>query len=162
MLWEPPLDLAELEAQKGVVTWTGDALDHDLVVHGWSKLEIWAVSDCEDTDWHVKLADVDATGRALLVACGCLRASHGADPRKPTPIVPGTAVRYSIELAPAFHTFRARHQLRVVLASSEFPWFARNLNTFGPIADQCEPRIAVNTVLHGVEHPSSLVLYVEP
>lgn len=162
MPWEPPLDLAELEAQEGVVSWTGEALDQDLTVHGWGALDLWATSDCEDTDWHVKLADVGPEGQALCVAWGCLRASHGADPSSPQPLVPGRPQRFSVELTPAFHTFKAGHRLRVVLASSEFPWFARNLNGFGPIAQQAEPKTALNTVLHGAEHPSRLRLAVEP
>jgi uncharacterized protein len=159
--WEPPLDLGELEAQPGVVSWTGEALDADLTVRGWGALDLWAASDCEDTDWHVKLADVDPDGRASCVAWGCLRASYGADPSDPQPLVPGEASRFSIELTPAFHTFKAGHRLRVVLASSEFPWFARNLNSFGPIVEQAEARTASNTVLHGSAHPSSLRLTVE-
>jgi uncharacterized protein len=161
MPWEPPLDLAELEAQEGVLSWTGDSLGRDLTVRGWGTLDLWAVTDGEDTDWHVKLADVDENGRGLCVAWGCLRASYGADPRSPAPVTPGEPTRYRIELTPSFHTFRAGHRLRLLVASSEFPWFARNLNQFGPIANQSAPRVALNRVLHGVESPSSLCLPVE-
>jgi putative CocE/NonD family hydrolase len=158
---EPPLDLAGLEAQAGVVTWTSDVLAEDLAVHGWGELELWAATDREDTEWHAKIADVDPSGRSLWVGWGCLRASHADDPGAPAPVTPGDVRRYAVELTPTFHTFKAGHRLRVVLASSEFPWFARNLNTFGPIATQREPRVATNTVHVGRAHPSSLLLRVE-
>ncbi|MBS1677953.1 MAG: CocE/NonD family hydrolase [Actinobacteria bacterium] len=158
---EPNLDLAELEAQDGVIGWTGDSLDTDLTVRGWGELELWAATDREDTEWYVKLADVDPDGRALWVGWGCLRASFSPDPRNPAPVVPGEPRRYAIELAPTFHTFKAGHRLRILLASSEYPWFARNLNRFEPIARQSDPLVATNTAFHGAARPSRLRLRVE-
>lgn len=158
---EPPLDLTEFAVQEGVVSWTSEPLAEDLRVHGWGELELWAASDCDDTEWHVKVADVDPDGLPLWVAWGCLRASHADDPANPAPLTPGEARRYAIELTPTFHTFKTGHQLRLFLASSDFPWFARNLNTFGPIAKQAEPRVATNTVFFGSARPSALRLRVE-
>ncbi|HET7119753.1 MAG TPA: CocE/NonD family hydrolase [Solirubrobacterales bacterium] len=159
--WEPPLDLAELEAQDGVLAWSSEPLAEPLTVHGWGEVELHAASDREDTEWHLKLADVDPDGRSLFVAWGCLRASYGKDETAPEAIVPGEVRRYSIELTPAFHTFQPGHRLRLVLASSEYPWFARNLNRFEPIAKQSEPLVATNTVHRGAAHPSCLRLPVE-
>jgi uncharacterized protein len=159
--WEPPLDLRELESQAGVVTWSSAPLEHGVTVHGWGELELFASTDCEDTEWHVKLADVDPDGRSLCVAWGCLRASHAKGLEARTPVVPGEVARYAIELSPAFHTFKRGHRVRVVLASSDFPWFARNLNQPGPIARQSEPRVATNTVHRGAARPSCLRIPVE-
>jgi putative CocE/NonD family hydrolase len=159
--WELPLELGGLEAQDGVVTWTSEPLDEPLTVHGWGEVELHAATDGDDTDWHLKLADVDPAGISLCVTWGCLRASHGDDPSTPAPLTPGEAKRYAVELCPAFHTFLPGHRLRFVLASSEFPYFARNLNRFGPIADQDDPRTARNSVFHGAARPSRLRLKVE-
>ena len=158
---EPPLDLSELEAQPGVLTWTSKTLAADLTVHGWGELELWAASDCDDTEWHVKVSDVEEDGRSLWVGWGCLRASYGNDSTEPAAIEPGEPQRYAIELTPAFHTFKAGHRVRVILASSEFPWYARNLNRFEPIAEQKDPRVANNTVFHGGGRASRLRLQVE-
>ncbi len=157
----PPIDLGELESQEGVVTWTSAPLERDLTVHGWSELELWAATDGEDTEWHAKVGDVAPDGRSLCVTWGCLRASYGDDAGNPAPLTPGEAKRYSIELVPAFHTIRAGHRVRLVLASADFPWFARNMNRFGPIAKQDDPRVAANTVFHGAARPSRLRLRVE-
>ncbi|MFN8215303.1 MAG: CocE/NonD family hydrolase [Solirubrobacterales bacterium] len=160
-IWEPTLDLAVLEAQAGVLAWSSEPLAEPLTVHGWGEVELWAESDREDTELHVKLADVGADGRALQVAWGCLRASHAEDPTSPAAIAPGEVRGYAIELTPAFHTFEAGHRLRLLLAGSEYPWFARNLNRFEPVALQAEPLVATNTVHSGAEHPSRLRLRVE-
>ncbi|WP_026877118.1 CocE/NonD family hydrolase [Jiangella gansuensis] len=158
---EPDLDLAELEAQPGVVSWTSAPFDDPVTIRGWGEAELWASTDGEDTEWHVKLADVDERGRALCVAWGCLRASHRIDLAAPEAVTPGAVERYSIELTPMFHTIRPGHRIRMVLASSEFPWFARNLNTFEPIATQAEPRVAHNSVFHGGDRPSRIRLEIE-
>jgi putative CocE/NonD family hydrolase len=159
--WEPPLDLGALESQDGVVCWTSEPLAQPLTVHGWGRLEVFAQTDGEDTDWHVKLADVNPDGRSSQVGWGCLRASYAADPQAPAPVAPGAVLPYSIELTPAFHTFAAGHRIRVVLASADWPWFARSLNRPGPIASQADPRVATNVVHHGTTHPSRVRLRVE-
>jgi uncharacterized protein len=159
--WELPLHLGDLEAQSGVISWTSPPLENDLTVRGWGAIDLWAATDGDDTEWHAKLADVDLEGSSVLVAWGCLRASYGEDATDPRPVVPGEAREYSIELTPSFRTFRAGHRIRVILASSEFPWFARNMNRFGPLAIQSEPRIARNSVFFGKKRPSRLRLQVE-
>jgi uncharacterized protein len=158
---EAELDLADLEAQSGVVTWTGEPASEPMTIRGWGEVEMWAATDAEDTEWHVKLADVDPDGRALAISWGCLRASHRDDLANPRPVTPGSVQRYSIELMPTFHTVERGHRLRLVVASSDYPWFARNLNTFEPIAEQSQPRVAHNTIHHGAAHPSRVVLTIE-
>jgi putative CocE/NonD family hydrolase len=160
--WEPPLDLRELESHDGVLSWTTAPLEEPVTVRGWSGVELWVTTDRDDTEFHVKLADVDPDGRSLCVGWGCLRASHGADISSPRAVTPGEAVRYEIEITPAFHTFKAGNRIRLVLAGAEFPWFARNLNRFEPIAVQKDPLVATNTVHHGAARPSALRLPVEP
>ena len=158
---EPDLDLATLEVQPGVVSWTSSALERAVTIAGWAQVRLHAATDGDDTEWHVKLADVDEAGRALCIGWGCLRASHGHDLRTPRAVMPGAVEEYAIEVTPMFHTIEPGHRLRLVLASSEFPWFARNLNTFEPIADQEVPRTARNTVHFGPATPSRVVLRVE-
>jgi putative CocE/NonD family hydrolase len=158
---EPPLDLGDFEAQDGVVGWTGEPLAEDVTVRGWGEFELWAASDREDTEWYAKLADVDPEGRALWVGWGCLRASFGEDPRHPAALTPGEPRRYGIEMTPTFHTFKAGHRFRVLVSSSEFPWFARNMNRFEPLKQQSDPLVATNTVFHGGAMASCLHLEVE-
>jgi putative CocE/NonD family hydrolase len=160
-IWEPPLQLNDLESQPGVVSWTSDEVADSFTVHGWSSVELWAATDGDDTDWHVKLADVAPDGTAICVAWGCLKASHGRDAAHPAPVVPGNVERYQIELTPAFHSFQPGHRIRLVVAGADYPWFARNLNRFGPIGTLDQPRVAVNTIHFGPASPSALRLRVE-
>ena len=156
-----PIVMNEIEARPDVVTYTSATLGQPLTVSGWPHLEFWASSDRDDTEWHVKLTDVDPDGRSVKVCQGCLRASYRDSLEHPTPLTPGEPQRFRVELWPVHHTFLPGHRIRVSITSSDFPWFARSLNQFGPMKDQSEPLVAVNTIHHGGEFPSRMVLPVE-
>lgn len=155
------LDMTAIEARPDVITYTSEPLDETIVVSGWPHLELWASSDRDDTEWHVKLTDVDEAGRSIKVCQGCLRASYRDSLTNPTPLNPGEPARCLVELWPVHHAFLPGHRLRVSVTSSDFPWFARSLNQFGPLKDQDEPLVAVNTVHHGGPYPSRIILPVE-
>ena len=160
-LEDPPLDQTANEARPDVLTYTGEELDAPVTVSGWAWLDLFASSDCDDTDWHVKVTDVAPDGRSAKVTQGCLRASYRDGLSQPTPLSPNLPYRFRVELWPTHHVFLPGHRIRVSVTSSDFPWFARNLNRFGPIAQQSRPRVARNTVHHADGTPSCLVLPVE-
>jgi uncharacterized protein len=160
-LEDVPLEQTDNERREDVLTYTSDALREPLVISGWAHLEMTADSDCDDTDWHVKITDVHPDGRSFKVTQGCLRASYRDSLSEPTPLEPGVPTPFRVELWPTHHSFQAGHRIRVSVTSSDFPWFARSLNAFGPIGPQSDPRKARNTVHHGGDTPSRLVLPVE-
>lgn len=156
-----PLDQTAVEQRDDVLCFTGEPLDGELVISGWPRLELFASSDCDDTDWHVKVTDVDPSGRSLRLTQGCLRAACRNSLEFLEPLDPGQTYHFSIELWPAHHVVKKGHSIRVAVTSSDFPWFARSLNQFGPVHLQSEPKVAINTVRFGGEFTSRLVLPVE-
>ena len=152
--------MSAIEARHDVLTYTSDALTEPLEISGWAHLELFAASDCDDTEWHVKITDVGPDGRSLKVCQGCLRASYRDSLEHPTPLTPGEVHRFEVELWPVHHVFLPGHRVRVLITSSDFPWFARSLNRFGPLKDQADPRVATNTIHHDPAHPSRLRLPV--
>lgn len=156
-----PLVMNEVEARPDVLSYTSAPLAAAVTVSGWPVLELWASSDRDDTEWHVKLTDVDAEGRSIKVCQGCLRASYRDSLEEPTPLAPGTPTRFQVELWPVQHQFLPGHRIRVTITSSDFPWFARSLNQSGPLKDQREPLVATNTLHHGGEYRSRVLLPVE-
>jgi len=58
--------------------------------------------------------------------------------------------------------FPVGHQIRLDIASSNFPTFGRNLNTGGKNFDETRWVVARNTVHHGPRHRSHLILPVIP
>lgn len=156
-----PIDMTEIETRPDVVTYSSEPLAETLVVSGWPHLELWASSDRDDTEWHVKLTDVDENGRSIKVCQGCLRASYRDSLEHPAPLTPGEPHRFDVELWPVHHAFLPAHRVRVSITSSDFPWFARSLNQFGPLKNQAEPLVAINTMHQGGSYPSRVILPVE-
>ncbi|MFZ0216479.1 MAG: CocE/NonD family hydrolase [Candidatus Dormiibacterota bacterium] len=147
-LEDVPLDQTAVEGRPDVLTYTSAPLERELVISGWPHLHLRAATDGDDTDWHVKLTDVDEAGISRKVTQGCLRAACRSSLERPSPVTPGAALDYDIELWPTHHAFLPGHRLRVSVTSSDFPWFARHLNRFHAIASAADPRVALNTVLH--------------
>lgn len=158
----PPLDQSEVEARPDVISYTSEPLTSTLTISGWPHLDLFASSDCDDTDWHVKITDVTPDGRSLKVTQGCLRASYRDSQEHPEPLTPGKVERFDIELWPIHHAFLPGHRIRVTIASADFPWFARSMNRFGPIKSLGEPRTATNTIHQGSAAPSRIRLPVAP
>jgi putative CocE/NonD family hydrolase len=156
-----PLDQTANESRDDVLTWTTEPLATPVTLSGRAHVLLQASSDCEDTDWHIKITDVDESGHSSKVTQGCLRACHRDSLEHATPMEPGRAYEFDLEMWPTHHVFLPGHRLRVSVTSSDFPWFARNLNSMEPIAKQATPLVATNTVHHGPEAGSRVVLPVE-
>jgi len=156
-----PLDQSVNETRDDVLTYTSEPLTEALTVSGEAHVFLAAASDREDTDWHVKITDVQEDGRSLKVTQGCLRACHRDSLEEATPMVPGRTYEFDVEMWPTHHVFLPGHRIRVSVTSSDFPWFARNLNAMGPIVKQSTPLVATNTVHHGGSRGSRVVLPIE-
>jgi putative CocE/NonD family hydrolase len=149
-----------VEERADALVYTSAVLEQELEISGWPHLELFASTDCDDTEWHVKLTDVGQNGRSIKVCQGCLRASYRESLEHPTRVTPGEIHRFDVELWPVHYVFQLGHRVRVTITSSDFPWFARSLNTFGSLKNQAEPRVATNTIHHGAPHASRIKLPV--
>jgi hypothetical protein len=156
-----PLDQTTNEQRHDVLSYTSEPVESALTCSGWASLELYGASDCDDTDWHVKVTDVDPEGMSRRVTQGCLRAACRDSLEVMTPLNPDEVYRFDIELWPTHHVFLPGHRIRVTVTSSDFPWFARSMNRFGPTRDQSEPRTARNSVASGGAFASRLILPVE-
>lgn len=154
----PSLNEEYLRSRGDVILYTSEPLAQDLRVQGWPSLTLFAESDCEDTDWHVKLHDIWPDGRLVRVAGGCLRAACRDSLETMSPLHPGKVYSFGVELSPVFHTFIQGHRIGLSITSSDFPWFARNLNSFGKILLQDRPLVASNTIHTSLKYPSRLDL----
>jgi putative CocE/NonD family hydrolase len=151
-----PYDHRPIEGR--VLTFTSDVLDGDLAVIGPVKAILYAVSSAPDTDWVVRLCDVWEDGRSMSVCDGILRARYRNSLEREEPLVPGHVYRFDIDLWATAQVFRAGHRLRLHVTSSDFPRYARNLNTGGALGEEVEGRVVTNTIVHDASHASHVVL----
>ena len=155
-------DQDSIETRHDVLVYTSEPLEKDLEVTGVASFSLWAVTSAPDTDWTAKLTNVHPEGKSFDVTDGILRARFRDSLESPTPITPGEPYKYDIDLGPTSMLFKRGHRIRVQISSSNFPYYARNLNTGGPNHEESEPVVAAQTALHDAAHPSCLILPVVP
>lgn len=145
------------------LTYRGEALTEDLTVAGAVRVTLHIQSDCPDTDFVVKLIELDPDGRAMLLMEGVVRAMFRDGDPEPRRLEPGRIYRVTIELAHIHHTIRAGNRIEVDVTSSNFPRRARNTNSGNVVLandTESDIRIAANTVHHAEGTPSFIELPV--
>jgi hypothetical protein len=157
-----PADQRPNESRPDVLVYSTGPLARDLEVTGFITAEIWAATSAVDTDFTAMLVDVDPSGYARYLADGILRARYRSSRERAEPLTPGRIEKYAIDLGATGNVFKAGHQLRLYVSSSNFPRFNRNLNTGEPVATGTRMVKAEQTVYHDAEHSSALVLPVVP
>lgn len=157
-----PADQRPNESRPDVLVYSTGPLVKDMEVTGFVSAEVWAASSAVDTDFTAMLVDVDPSGYARYLADGILRARYRTSRERPEPLQPGRIERYEIDLGATANVFKAGHQLRLYVSSSNFPRFDRNLNTGEPVATGTRMVKADQAIYHDARHPSALLLPVVP
>jgi hypothetical protein len=101
-------------------------------------------------------------GSAFNVQEGILRARYREGYKKKTRMDPSGVYRVRIDLHATAYRFRPGHQFRVEVSSSNFPRWARNLNTGGNNYDETKWVVAENTIHHTRSHASYVLLPMIP
>ncbi len=157
-----PLDRSAIERRDDVLVFSTPPLEQDVEVTGPIKLVLYAATDGPDTDFSATLIDVHPRGAAINICEGIIRARYRESMENPTLIEPNRVYEYTVDLWETSNVFKAGHQIRLEVSSSNFPRFARNLNTGGELATETEIWVANQTIHHDAEHPSHLILPVIP
>jgi len=157
-----PYDQTEIEKRPDVLVYTSDKLSDDLEVTGPIKVKLFASSSAVDTDFTAKLVDLMPDGRAMSVTDGIVRARYRNQNGREEFLVPGKVYEFTIKCNPTAYVFLKGHKMRLEISSSNFPAFARNLNTGEKIGTSADMTVARQRVFHSVKHPSRIILPVIP
>jgi putative CocE/NonD family hydrolase len=153
-------DQRPIEARHDVLVYTSEPLKEAMEVTGFVDAVLKISSSARDTDFAVKLVDVDTDGTAWIIGDTMLRARYRDSYVKPELMQPGTV--YTLKPTPITTSiqFGKGHRIRVEITSSNFPKFARNLNTGGPNETESEAVVADNAVHHSLDAASYIELPV--
>ena len=153
-----PRDQRPIERREDVLVYTSDVLEEEVTIAGAISMTLFAATDGLDTDWMIKLIDVQPDGYAMPVSEGILRArfKDGLDQMKL--LTPDEVYQYVIEMMPTANVFLPGHRIRIDITSSNFPQFNRNPNTGADLGTSAETRIAQQTIYHGAERASYITL----
>lgn len=157
-----------LSSRPDVLTFETPPLTQDMTVCGPVILRLWAASDAPDTDFVFKLIDVHppsadyAQGFSMLVTDGILRMRYRDSMAKPKLMSPDAKYQVEIEAFPTANRFLKGHRIRLDVSSSNFPKFDVNPNTGEAEGQSRLARVAINSVFHGGDTPSALLLPMLP
>ena len=120
-----------VEIRNDNLIFTTPILTQDLVVKGKIKINLFVSSDRLDSDFAIRLTEVYPTGESILLLDGIqrMRFRNGYRIADTASMVPGTIYNIQIELDDIANTFKAGNQLRLIITSSNYPRYNRNMNT---------------------------------
>ncbi|MEO6908912.1 MAG: CocE/NonD family hydrolase, partial [Abditibacteriaceae bacterium] len=158
-----PYEQSRVETRDDVLVYTGEVLECDVEVTGPIIVTLFAASSAPDTDWVARLCDVYPDGKSFNITEGVIRAAfQKRDWNHPQPIEPGRIYEYTINLHATSNVFKKGHRIRLQITSSNFPLWARNLNTGEPYATGTQMQVAHQTIYHDTAHPSHIILPLIP
>jgi putative CocE/NonD family hydrolase len=148
------------EARHDVLVYTSEPMEEAVEVTGTVGVTLYVGSDARDTDFSVKLIDVYPDGTAYNIDETIQRARFREGYDKQVFMEPGKVYELEVSSMSTSALLDKGHRLRVEVSSSNFPRFARNLNTGGKNWDETEGVVANNIVYHTAEYPSQIRLPV--
>jgi putative CocE/NonD family hydrolase len=126
------------------------------------EVVLWVSSDAADTDFSASLMRVTAKGEYFVIRDGVQRLRYAADPRRDSPVPPGTIAKVTIDCWATGMRLEKGDRLMLTVSSWVWPAYGRNLNTLESQATAKDSVVATNTIYHDSAHPSHLLLPVVP
>jgi putative CocE/NonD family hydrolase len=154
-------DQQVMETRNDILVYTSDELKEGVEVTGFIESTLYVSSDAKDTDFTIKLIDVYPDGTAYNLDETIQRARYRDGYEKEVFMKKGEV--YKIDLTPmaTSNYFKKGHRIRIEISSSNFPRFARNLNTGGNNYDESEGIVAHNSIHHSKQYPSHIKLPIK-
>jgi putative CocE/NonD family hydrolase len=147
-------------ARQDILVYTTDPLAEGMEVSGPVELTLYVSSDVRDTDFTVKLIDVDTAGRAWNLDETIQRMRYREGYGRVVWMEKDSVYRVVLGPMQTSNWFAPGHRIRIEVSSSNFPRFDRNLNTGGNNYDEREGLVARNVLHHSRQYPSALTLSV--
>lgn len=147
-----PVEQSPLETREDLLVYTSEPLFNPVTILGQVRIVLYARSTLPNTDFFVRLSDVDEKGVSTNVCDGFLRKTSG------DPAVPDDIWKLNFRMHAAAHTFGRQHRLRVVVASGAHPRYARNTGTDEPLGEATTLLAADIEIFHDPARPSAIYL----
>jgi len=134
-----------------------------MSISGPISVDLYFSTNVKSTDFFALLMDVDEKGVTRLIAQpGKLNVSYMQGLDKPHTITPGQIYKAHLDIWDVAHQFKPGHRLALLITSTMFPTYARNLNTGEPIYNATKMKTANQVIYQDTKHPSSLNFQVLP
>jgi uncharacterized protein len=159
---QEPLRLLPPTGERDVLSYVSAELDRAMLVAGPAVLHLTAETSARDTDWFAALEDVGPDGSAVTMAQGILSARFRKSVSNAMLLGSGEIAQYTVTLDVTARVVAREHRLRLLVTSSCFPLYSRNLNTGLNNLTTTETAAARQTVYHSAGHASFITLSMLP
>ena len=145
-----------METRADILVYTSQPLEEGIEVSGFIEADLYVSSDVKDTDFTIKIIDVYPDGRAYNLDETIQRARYRDGYDKEVFMEKGKVYKVSLSPMSTSNYFKKGHRIRIEVSSSNFPRFARNLNTGGNNYDEKIGVIAKNNIHYSENYPSQI------
>jgi predicted acyl esterase len=157
-----PYDQAPLvESRNDVASFDAIWQMYQPFLFGKPEVHLFVSTDRKDTDFAVRLTDVDETsGESIILADGIrrLRFRDGFTGVDTNVAIPGSIYELVIDMPHISHQVQWGHHIRLNITSSNYPRFDKNLNNGGEMYQAGDTLIATNTIYYNSLNSSYLIL----
>ena len=151
-------DQQKMEENENILVYTSEPFSEGVEVTGFIESTLYLSSDVKDTDLTIKLIDVYPDGASYNLDETIQRVRYREGYDKEIFMDKGEVYEVSLTPMATSNFFKKGHSVRIEVSSSNFPRFARNLNTGGNNYDEIKSVIAKNRIHHSTNYPSKIRL----
>lgn len=155
-----PEDYTEEEKRVDVLSYSTPILKELLTVTGDMDVKLYISCDCPDTDFVLRITDVDEYGKSVKLADGVICAKYRNGFERPEYLTPGEIYEVHIRTTKISNTFLPGHRMRLTVTSSAKNLIFPNSNTRQGFDSEIIQKAKI-TVYHGGQYPSSICVPVE-
>jgi putative CocE/NonD family hydrolase len=148
------------ELRADMLVYTSAPLEADLTIAGEISAVFYAASSARDTDWVLRLLDVDGEGNARQLSENLIRAKFRNGFEKIELLEPGRVEKYTLLMESNGWRIPAGHRLRLHVQSSAINIVFPNTNTGDSPFTDTNMVIARNSIYHGGRYPSHIKIPV--
>ncbi|RAL24217.1 CocE/NonD family hydrolase [Thermoflavimicrobium daqui] len=153
-----PENYRDVELRQDVLVYTSEPLQEDITIAGDIYAVLYAASSAKDTDWLVRLTDVDEEGNSICLSDGLVRARYRNSVEKPELLKPGKVEKYEIRMTKIANVFKKGHRIRISVTSGAKNSIFPNHNTGNNPMTDTEMVVATQTIYHDEKYPSHVRL----
>jgi len=155
-----PEEYTDVEKRTDVLCYTTAPLERNIAVSGDINVELFISSDAVDTDFIVRLTEVEKNGRSVKYADGMLCAKYRDSFKTPIFLEKGKVYKLNIRTTKISKMFATGNRIRFTVTSSAKNFAFPNSNTMGGYNSE-KMLVAHNAVHYGKQFPSRIILPVE-
>ena len=155
-----PADYQEVEKREDMLIYTTAPFIEETTIAGAITVVFHAASSAKDTDWVVRLTEVDVEGRSIRLCDGILRAKFRKGFDKIVLLEPNVLEEYSITTTKIANAFKPGTRLRLQITSGAKNYIFPNHNTGNNMFTDTEMLICTQTIISSDKNPSYVILPV--